>query len=72
MVVVDPGPDDEAHLLRVRDHLGERRVTEILLTHGHLDHSGGAKRFAELVARPYGPWTPRTGWGRRAWPTVTW
>ncbi|MER6510239.1 MBL fold metallo-hydrolase [Nonomuraea sp. NPDC001636] len=58
-VVVDPGPDDEAHLLRVRDHLGERRVTQILLTHGHADHSGGAKRFAELVGAPVRALDPR-------------
>src|SRR5690606_7644833 len=58
-VVVDPGPDDEAHLLRVRDHLGERRVTEILLTHGHPDHSGGARRFAELVGAPVRALDPR-------------
>ncbi|MEV3978441.1 MBL fold metallo-hydrolase [Nonomuraea sp. NPDC049758] len=58
-VVVDPGPDDEAHLLRVRDHLGERRVTQILLTHGHADHSGGAKRFAELVDAPVRALDPR-------------
>lgn len=59
VIVVDPGPDDEAHLLRVRDHLGERRVTEILLTHGHPDHSGGARRFAELVGAPVRALDPR-------------
>ncbi len=58
-VVVDPGPDDEAHLRRVRDHLDGRRVTEILLTHGHVDHSGGAKRFAELVKAPVRALDPR-------------
>jgi glyoxylase-like metal-dependent hydrolase (beta-lactamase superfamily II) len=58
-IVVDPGPDDEAHLLRVRDHLGERRVTQILLTHGHFDHSGGAKRFAGLVNAPVRALDPR-------------
>lgn len=59
VLVVDPGPDDEAHLLRVRDHLGQRRVSEILLTHGHLDHSGGASRFAELVRAPVRALDPR-------------
>ncbi|MFI9559669.1 MBL fold metallo-hydrolase [Nonomuraea endophytica] len=52
VIVVDPGPSDESHLLRVLAHLGERRVRHILLTHGHHDHSGGAKRFAELVGAP--------------------
>ncbi|MEV4017685.1 MBL fold metallo-hydrolase, partial [Nonomuraea angiospora] len=59
VVVVDPGPEDEAHLSRVRDHLGERRVTEILLTHGHFDHSGGARRFAEMVRAPVRALDPR-------------
>ncbi|MER6944120.1 MBL fold metallo-hydrolase [Nonomuraea sp. NPDC000554] len=59
VVVVDPGPDDEAHLRRVREHLGERRVGEILLTHGHPDHSGGAKRFAALVDAPVRALDPR-------------
>ncbi|MEU8148478.1 MBL fold metallo-hydrolase [Nonomuraea sp. NPDC048901] len=51
-IVIDPGPDDERHLRRVADHLAERRVSWILLTHGHHDHSGGARRFAELVGAP--------------------
>ena len=47
-VVVDPGPDDEGHLRRVLDvsSAGDRHVAQIVLTHGHLDHSAGAARFA--------------------------
>lgn len=45
-VVIDPGPDDEAHLRRVAEH---GPVSQILLSHRHQDHSGGAKRFAEMV-----------------------
>lgn len=45
-VVVDPGPADETHLRRVAAH---GSVSEVLLTHGHPDHAGGARRFAELV-----------------------
>jgi glyoxylase-like metal-dependent hydrolase (beta-lactamase superfamily II) len=54
VVVVDPGPDDEGHLRRVLAEAvaGDRRVAEILLTHGHLDHSGGAARLAELTGAP--------------------
>jgi glyoxylase-like metal-dependent hydrolase (beta-lactamase superfamily II) len=50
-VVVDPGPDDEAHLRRVRDVAEQSGLTiaEIVLTHGHPDHSAGARRFAELT-----------------------
>ena len=54
VVVVDPGPDDEDHLLRVLAAAvaGDRRVARILLTHGHLDHSAGAARLAELTGAP--------------------
>ena len=31
---------------------GDRRVARILLTHGHLDHSAGAARLAELTGAP--------------------
>ncbi len=50
-VVVDPGPDDEGHLRRVRALAAAagRRVARILLTHGHRDHSAGARRLAELT-----------------------
>ncbi len=51
-VVVDPGPADEKHVQRVARQVAdrERRVALILLTHGHHDHSGGARRLAELTS----------------------
>ncbi len=49
-VVVDPGPDHDAHLLPVIEAAG--RVSRILLTHGHVDHSAGARRLAELTGAP--------------------
>ncbi len=54
VVVIDPGPDDEGHLRRVLAEAvaGDRRVARILLTHGHLDHSAGAARLAELTGAP--------------------
>ena len=53
-LVVDPGPDDEAHLARVCELAADagQRVTRILLTHRHLDHSAGAARLAELTGAP--------------------
>ena len=53
-VVVDPGPDDEGHLRRVRDQVAAagQRVAVILLTHGHADHSGGAAAFAAMTGAP--------------------
>jgi glyoxylase-like metal-dependent hydrolase (beta-lactamase superfamily II) len=54
VTVVDPGPADEGHLLRVagQAQAEERRVTRILLTHSHPDHAAGAARFAELTGAP--------------------
>ncbi|MBA3311182.1 MAG: MBL fold metallo-hydrolase, partial [Nocardioidaceae bacterium] len=44
-VVVDPGPLDATHLTRVAEVAGQ--VGAVLLTHGHADHSAGARAFAE-------------------------
>lgn len=51
-VVVDPGPDDPAHLQAIHDEVGDRRVEAVLLTHRHADHSEGAPRFADSVGVP--------------------
>ncbi|HEY1703055.1 MAG TPA: MBL fold metallo-hydrolase [Trebonia sp.] len=65
VVVVDPGPDPndehgEEHLRRVLDiaTAGDRHVAQIVLTHGHPDHCGGAARFAELSGAPVGALDP--------------
>jgi glyoxylase-like metal-dependent hydrolase (beta-lactamase superfamily II) len=46
-VVVDPGPLDDQHQTAVVDVAGD--VQAVLLTHGHLDHSEGARALAERV-----------------------
>ena len=53
-LVVDPGPEDDGHLRRVVERAAEtgRRVAQILLTHGHSDHSAGARRLAVLTGAP--------------------
>lgn len=48
-VVVDPGPDDEAHLRRVASLT---RPEVVLITHGHPDHTDGARRLHELTGAP--------------------
>jgi len=45
-VVVDPGPLHEQHLQAVVE---QGPVDVIVLTHGHVDHSEGAARLAELT-----------------------
>lgn len=56
VVVVDPGPLDEPHLL---DLAMSGEVTQILLTHGHADHSAGAQRLHELTGAPVRAWDAR-------------
>ena len=61
VVVVDPGPDDDDHLRRVLEVAcaGDRRVAQIVLTHGHSDHAAGAAEFAGLSGAPVGALDPR-------------
>ncbi|MBL1067827.1 MBL fold metallo-hydrolase [Streptomyces sp. 7-21] len=60
-IVVDPGPEDEEHLRRVREAAERegRRVAAILLTHGHPDHCAGAARLAGLTGSPVRALDPR-------------
>ena len=60
-VVVDPGPLHEGHLAAVLAAVREQgaRVAQILLTHGHADHSESAARFAELTGAPVRALDPR-------------
>ncbi|RDE10548.1 MBL fold metallo-hydrolase [Pelagibacterium lacus] len=48
VAVLDPGPDDSAHLEALLAAIGGREVLAVLLTHTHRDHCGLARR---LMAR---------------------
>jgi len=52
--VVDPGPAIDAHLRRIYAVAAERglQINQIVLTHGHSDHSAGAAALAELTGAP--------------------
>jgi glyoxylase-like metal-dependent hydrolase (beta-lactamase superfamily II) len=58
VAVIDPGPPDEAHLKALLAAVEGRRVSHVLVTHTHRDHSPLARPFAEatgaviLAARP--------------------
>jgi glyoxylase-like metal-dependent hydrolase (beta-lactamase superfamily II) len=49
-VVVDPGPDIDAHLQAVLAAAGE--VGLVLFTHRHVDHTESLERFIELTGAP--------------------
>lgn len=53
LVVIDPGPDDPAHLAWIRAAVGPgQRIGTIVVTHAHLDHSALAPRLAALTGAP--------------------
>ena len=45
VAVIDPGPDDDAHLAALLEAVKGETVTHILVTHSHADHSPLAKRL---------------------------
>jgi glyoxylase-like metal-dependent hydrolase (beta-lactamase superfamily II) len=47
VAVIDPGPDLPAHLDALKHALEGRRVSHILVTHTHLDHSPAARFLKE-------------------------
>lgn len=51
VAVIDPGPDDPAHLEAVA-RAGRDRIGHILVTHAHRDHSAGAARLSRLTGAP--------------------
>ncbi len=53
LAVVDPGPDDSAHLAAILASVGAgQRITHILVTHAHLDHSPLSRRLAAVTGAP--------------------
>jgi glyoxylase-like metal-dependent hydrolase (beta-lactamase superfamily II) len=60
LALIDPGPDDAAHRRAILDAVGTRRITHILITHTHRDHTDGLPALlAATGARS-------AGFGRRA------
>jgi glyoxylase-like metal-dependent hydrolase (beta-lactamase superfamily II) len=68
VAVIDPGPDDEAHLAALLHALRGETVTHILVTHSHADHSPltprlqkatGARTYAHGAVSPAGEAGPR-------------
>lgn len=52
VAVIDPGPIDEPHLHALLAAVEGRRVSHVLVTHTHRDHSPLARPFAERVGAP--------------------
>jgi glyoxylase-like metal-dependent hydrolase (beta-lactamase superfamily II) len=53
LAVIDPGPDNPAHLEAILQAIRpEQRITHILVTHAHLDHSPLARPLSEITGAP--------------------
>jgi glyoxylase-like metal-dependent hydrolase (beta-lactamase superfamily II) len=61
-VVIDPGPDDDAHVAAILEVTRERGGIEVvLLTHSHADHAAAAHRLGAEVVLPREGEDPRAG-----------
>jgi glyoxylase-like metal-dependent hydrolase (beta-lactamase superfamily II) len=61
VAVIDPGPDQPEHLQAILDAVAHERVSHILVTHHHLDHSPLARPLAAATgAVVYGRPAPET------------
>ena len=65
VVIIDPGPDDESHRDAVLALLESRDMhcVGIVLTHGHLDHSAGARAMADVLGVGVRALDPQHRWG---------
>lgn len=63
LVCIDPGPDDDQHLVAILDAAEERggRITNILLTHSHPDHRPLARRLATQTGATVHCFDPSAG-----------
>ncbi|KTW02842.1 MBL fold metallo-hydrolase [Sphingomonas sanguinis] len=52
VAVIDPGPDDPAHLDALTRAIAGRPVTAIVITHHHRDHSPASRPLARITGAP--------------------
>ncbi len=69
VAVIDPGPDLPEHIETLLEGLQGERVSHILVTHTHRDHSPAAKPLQEKTGAPTYGFGPHMG-GRRGEPGV--
>jgi len=52
LAVIDPGPEDPAHIEAILAAIGDARLGAIIVTHTHRDHSPGARPLAQATGAP--------------------
>ena len=57
-VIIDPGPLGDGHEAAIMAAVEERgsRVSDVVLTHGHIDHSDGAQELADRLGVSVRAW----------------
>ena len=53
VAVIDPGPDDEAHIDAILASIPGETVSHILVTHTHMDHSPGCRLLQAKTGAPH-------------------
>jgi len=61
VAVIDPGPELAEHIAALLASLADERVTHILVTHTHRDHSPAAKAVKEATGAPTYGFGPHAG-----------
>ncbi|MFO0996042.1 MAG: MBL fold metallo-hydrolase [Alphaproteobacteria bacterium] len=64
VAVIDPGPDLPAHVDAILEGLRGERVSHIVITHTHLDHSPAARPLKAATGAPTYGFGPHGGDGR--------
>jgi glyoxylase-like metal-dependent hydrolase (beta-lactamase superfamily II) len=59
LALIDPGPDDPAHLKAILDTVGERKISHVIITHTHRDHTDGMPALLAATG------AKTVGYGRR-------
>jgi glyoxylase-like metal-dependent hydrolase (beta-lactamase superfamily II) len=49
IALIDPGPEDDAHFDAIMRTAGSSRITHILITHTHRDHTDGMPRLVQAT-----------------------
>jgi len=59
IAIIDPGPDDPEHLQAILNAAESGKITHIIITHTHMDHTEGLSALRHATgAKTYGAHTP--------------
>lgn len=62
VAVIDPGPDDKAHINAIVGAAMQERVRWVILTHTHPDHAPGAERIRKITGAEVLAFSKKNEW----------